>query len=150
MWEANPGDVQRFVRAMNAHDLDSVMELFSDGALFSGGPRFDAPSVGRESIREMLQRYLASLPELLLTPRGIYVDRNEAVAVLDIVATIRGELPGVAVSSAFSGRRVSWQGAFRFLYDDLGKVKALTVYGDRSTARWLTPPPGGSPATGAV
>jgi hypothetical protein len=114
------------------------MELFADDSVVLGGPRFPTPIVGRPAIRSMFSLYLESFTEFLVRPEEMYFDRNEAVTVMTLTATLRGPLAGVDPGRLRSDlRRVSWRGAYRFVFDPFGLVQQLAIYGDESTARWL-------------
>jgi hypothetical protein len=135
-WEAKEEDVLQFIAAMNRREVDHVARLVSDELRFSGGPRFGAPVVGRKAFEGLIQRYFREMIELLLIPREIFFDGNEAVAVVQLI----GALPERARDGGREmdvPRRVAWTGVYRFVFDDRGRARELRIYGARGGAPWL-------------
>lgn len=135
MWEASSADVSRWIGAANRHDVELALEMFAEGAYFSGGPRFGGTVVGRPAIREVIEPYFKQLNDMLLTPLESFFDRNEAVTLVHLVGKLKAS--GTGSGDAGTPRRVSWKGAFRFVFDEEGKIRSLAVYGERDEARWL-------------
>jgi hypothetical protein len=137
-WKASAADVQRFVGAVNRRDIEAVLGFFAENAVLVGGPRFPDPIAGRRALREMFEVYFRGFSEMLFTPGEMFFDRNEGVTFMTMIGTIGGPVPGIDTGRLPSGqRRVSWRGAYRFVFDPDGKIVHLAVYGDESTARWL-------------
>ena len=59
--------LKSFLEAFNRHDLDSIMEFFSDDAVFDF-PRGPSPggtrAVGRQAVRELLATRFAGIPDV--------------------------------------------------------------------------------------
>jgi hypothetical protein len=84
------------------------------------------------------------MPELLMTVKSVHVNRTEAVATIDLVATLGDRNPDAAHLSGWpTGRRLSWRGAYRFTLDSDSLIHSIAIYGDETGLRWL-PDTGGS------
>lgn len=131
--------VHRFIGCMNRHQASEASDLFTENGVFEGGPRFNQPYVGRDRIAKMLTTYFDFLKELMVQTTGIFYDRNEAVVVIEIYATVSGKaLPDSGASIGPHGeRKVSWRGVYQFTFDPEGRITHLRVFGDRSTTRWF-------------
>lgn len=136
-----PGElaaVHDFVGAMNRRQTRKLMDLFSEDATLDAGPRFDRPFSGRAAIQGMFESYWSAMPELNMILRETYVSKGEAVAIVNIVALLSAHAPaGVAASEWRGGKRLGWVGAFRFTFARDGQIRAIQIYGDDSSARWL-------------
>jgi hypothetical protein len=139
-WKASPADIHRFVGVVNRREVDGTLELFAEDALLTGGPRFTEPIVGRTAIREMFTFYFQAFVEMRFVPTESFADRNELVTLMDLTATLSPGTTGSAFGSPTGGhRRVSWRGAYRFVFNPQGKIALLAIYGDESTGRWFRP-----------
>jgi hypothetical protein len=136
VWEAKEEDVLQFIAAMNRREVDHVARLVSDELRFSGGPRFGAPVVGRKAFEGLIQQYFQEMIELLLIPREIFFDRNEAVAVVQLIGAL-SERAREGGRELDVPRRVAWTGVYRFVLDDQGRARELRIYGARGGAPWL-------------
>jgi SnoaL-like domain len=138
VWKASAADVRAFIAAVNRRDVESVIRLFTEDAVLTGGPRFQEPIVGLRNLRQMFELYFRGFSEMLFTPGETFFDRNEVVTFMTLTGSLAGPVPGIEPSRLPAGSsRISWRGAYRFVFDPQGKISYLSIYGDESTARWL-------------
>jgi ketosteroid isomerase-like protein len=130
--------VHQFVGAMNRREIAAVMELLAPDAVLDAGPRFRSPYVGREAIRAMFEAYLTAMPELVLIVREVHVNRTQAVATIDLVATMSEMNPGEAqITNWPAKRRLGWRGAYHFTLSNDALIQQIVIFGDDSGTRWL-------------
>ena len=120
--------VEGYSDAWNRHDLDAILALHTDDAVFenhtSGGL-----AVGKAEIRDLIAGVFATLPDLHFATRRAYF--REDVAVVEWTATATHTLPirrGEQIYAP-SGKTLSWKGMDVLPMRD-GLVARKDVYAD--------------------
>lgn len=120
--------VRRYADAWNRHDVDAILALHTDDAVFenhtSGGL-----AVGKAEIRKLIEGVFATFPDLEFTTRRLYL--GEGVAVLEWTATATHAKPVTRADRTFppSGKKLSWNGLDVMPMRD-GRVARKDVYAD--------------------
>ena len=101
--------IERYTGAWNRHDVDAILALHTDDAVFenhtSGGL-----AVGKLELRELLEGVFAALPDLHFATRRAYF--GEDVAVVEWTATATHSNPITRGTRTFAptGGTLSWDG----------------------------------------
>jgi steroid delta-isomerase-like uncharacterized protein len=101
--------IARYGDAWNRHDVDAILALHTDDAVFenhtSGGL-----ATGKAEIRKLLEEVFATFPDLTFATRRAYY--REDLAVLEWTATATHANPVTSGGRTFppSGKTLSWNG----------------------------------------
>jgi steroid delta-isomerase-like uncharacterized protein len=120
--------VERYCAAWNRHDLDAILALHTDDAVFenhtSGGL-----ALGKAQIRNLIAEVFATFPDLRFATRRAYF--RDDVAVVEWTATAKHTLPITRGGRTFapSGKTLSWNGVDVMPLRD-GLVARKDVYAD--------------------
>lgn len=120
--------IERYAAAWNRHDVDAILALHTEDAVFenhtSGGL-----AVGKAEIRRLIEGVFSTFPDLRFAPRRAYL--SEAVAVVEWTATATHLEPITRGDQTFppSGRTLSWDGLDVMPLRD-GLVARKDVYAD--------------------
>jgi steroid delta-isomerase-like uncharacterized protein len=120
--------IHRYADAWNRHDVDAILALHTDDAVFenhtSGGL-----AVGKAEIRKLIEGVFATFPDLKFATRRLYL--GEGVAVLEWTATATHAKPVTRADRTFppSGKKLSWNGLDVMPMRD-GLVARKDVYAD--------------------
>lgn len=120
--------VGRYCDAWNRHDVDGILALHTDDAVFenhtSGGI-----AVGKVAIRALLEGVFATFPDLRFVTRRAYF--GESVAVLEWTASATHANPVARGASTFAptGKLLSWDGMDVMPLRD-GRIARKDVYAD--------------------
>ncbi|HEY3498906.1 MAG TPA: nuclear transport factor 2 family protein, partial [Polyangiaceae bacterium] len=118
----------RYGDAWNRHDVDAILALHTDDAVFenhtSGGI-----AVGKVEIRRLLEGVFATFPDLRFTKRRAYF--GEEVAVLEWTATATHARPIARGARTFppTGKTLAWNGMDVLPFRD-GLIARKDVYAD--------------------
>lgn len=115
--------LRAFLAAFNAHDLDAIMEFFTDDCVFEM-PRGPAPGgrrlVGREEVREGIRSRLEGIPDVRYDDDRHWVSGDRGVSEWTIRGTQRTGEP-IEVRGCdlfeFSGGRISRKDSFWKILD---------------------------------
>lgn len=136
--------IQSFVDALNRHEVDRALAYFEPEARVDAGPWSDRPILGRAAIKSFLGTFVPALPGLNLTVTGVYRSRAEAVATVEVHATMSQFNPDPAhIPEWKGGRKVVWSGAFHIAFTRDHQMGSLRIFGDATDLRWvptLAPP----------
>jgi steroid delta-isomerase-like uncharacterized protein len=114
---------QRLVEALNAHDIDGVVDCHATD--FKGVDVSEAqPQSGLGSVRLSLARYLEAFPDLVYTPEEIISAGNS----LAVVWNARGTHLGTWANIPPSGRPVTIRGISRLKVAEGKIIQTLTVW----------------------
>lgn len=101
--------LQRYADAWNRHDVDAILALHTDDAVFenhtSGGL-----AVGKEAIGRLIGGVFATFPDLRFTTRRAYVHDDVAVVEWTASATHAQPVRRGEQTLAPTGRTLSWNG----------------------------------------
>lgn len=120
--------IRRYAEAWNRHDVDAILALHTDDAVFenhtSGGL-----AVGKAEIRRLIEGVFTTFPDLHFATRRVYL--GEGVAVLEWTATATHTKPIDRGARTFapSGKTLSWDGLDVMPLRD-GLVARKDVYAD--------------------
>lgn len=120
--------VERYCDAWNRHDLDAILALHTDDAVFenhtSGGL-----ALGKTQIRSLIAGVFATFPDLRFATRRAYF--RDDVAVVEWTATAKHTLPITRAGRTFapSDKTLSWNGVDVMPLRD-GLVARKDVYAD--------------------
>jgi len=120
--------IQSYADAWNRHDVEAILALHTDDAVFenhtSGGL-----AVGKSEIRRLIEGIFTTFPDLHFTTRRAYL--GEGVAVLEWTATATHARPITREARTFppSGQKLSWNGLDVMPVRD-GLVARKDVYAD--------------------
>jgi steroid delta-isomerase-like uncharacterized protein len=109
MNRAHEATIDRYADAWNRHDVDAILALHTEDAVFenhtSGGV-----AVGKAEIRKLLEGVFSTFPDLHFATRRAYF--SEDVAVLEWTATATHAKPVTWGAQAFppSGKKLAWNG----------------------------------------
>jgi uncharacterized protein (TIGR02246 family) len=119
---------QAFARAINAHDVDAVADLMSDGHVFIDS--LGTVVRGKETMRKGWEGYFRMVPNYTLTIDEIYASENTVVML--------GAAHGTYSPDGHLAPENDWKtpAAFRATIED-GKVKEWRVYADNEPIRQL-------------
>jgi ketosteroid isomerase-like protein len=106
-------DLEAFVAAFNAHDLDAIMSFFAEDCVLEmprgpgpGGQRF----VGRDAVREGLKSRLDGIPDVHYDDEGHWICDHRGVSKW----TLRG--------TRVTGERIEVRGCDLLEFDDDGRI----------------------------
>ena len=115
---SEPPDLQGLLDAFNAHDVDAIMEFFTDDCVFDM-PRGPGPGgrlmIGKDEVREGIRSRFAGLPDIHYGDDRHFVCGDRGASEW----TIRGTTP--------EGRRIEVRGCDLFEFRD-GKVSRKDSY----------------------
>jgi steroid delta-isomerase-like uncharacterized protein len=120
--------IARYGDAWNRHDVDAILALHTDDAVFenhtSGGL-----ATGKAEIRKLLEGVFATFPDLTFATRRAYY--REDLAVLEWTATATHANPVTSGGRTFppSGKTLSWNG-MDIMPMRGGRVARKDVYAD--------------------
>jgi steroid delta-isomerase-like uncharacterized protein len=120
--------IERYCDAWNRHDLDAILALHTDDAVFenhtSGGL-----ALGKTQIRDLIADVFATFPDLRFATRRAYF--RDDVAVVEWTATAKHTLPITRGGRTFapSDKTLSWNGVDVMPLRD-GLVARKDVYAD--------------------
>jgi steroid delta-isomerase-like uncharacterized protein len=123
--------IDRYNDAWNRHDVDAIVALHTDDAVFenhtSGGR-----AVGKVEIRRMIEGVFATFPDLRFATRHAYF--GERAAVVEWTATATHANPVTRGTRVFSpsGKTLSWNGIDIMPLRD-GLVARKDVYVDSAS-----------------
>ncbi|MGI0132054.1 MAG: nuclear transport factor 2 family protein [Thermoplasmata archaeon] len=137
--------VHAYVGAINRRDVSALVEVLTEDVVLDAGPQFPASIEGRETVCRTIESYWRALPELTVVLRSMFAARDEVVAVVDLVATLGHEPPTAEAAGGWkAGRRVGWDGAFRFAMNGDDRIRLIRLYWGETATRWFTEIPGQS------
>ena len=124
----NQAIIERYADAWNRHDLDAILALHTEDAVFenhtSGGL-----AVGKAEIRKLIEGVFGTFPDLRFAARRTYF--AQAVAVVEWTATATHAKPITRGDRTFpaSGKTLSWNGLDVMPLRD-GLIARKDVYAD--------------------
>lgn len=124
----NQAIIERYAAAWNRHDVDAILALHTEDAVFenhtSGGL-----AVGKAEIRRLIEGVFSTFPDLRFATRRAYL--SEAVAVVEWTATATHLEPITRGDQTFppSGKTLTWDGMDVMPLRD-GLVARKDVYAD--------------------
>lgn len=128
--------IHEFIVAINDHDLDAVMDHFTDDAVWEG-PAMDDRYVGREAIRTMLEELFTAFPDIHYPLDDLEVHRQldgeSALSFWTLVMTMQGPWGGFAPT----GRTARGRGVCRYEFADGRFRRHTVVYDERDLAEQL-------------
>lgn len=123
--------IERYAAAWNRHDVDAIMALHTDDAVFenhtSGGL-----ALGKAEIRQLIERVFATFPDLRFATRRAYFGRDVAVIEWTATATHSHPINWGARALPATGKPMSWNGMDVLPLRD-GLVARKDVYVDSLT-----------------
>jgi steroid delta-isomerase-like uncharacterized protein len=123
--------VDRYVDAWNRHDVDAILALHTEDAVFenhtSGGL-----AVGKPEIRALIDGVFATFPDLHFSTRRAYF--GESVVVVEWTATATHAKPIARGTRTFppTGKALEWNGIDLMPVRD-GLIARKDVYADSMT-----------------
>jgi steroid delta-isomerase-like uncharacterized protein len=109
MSPAHEATAVRYADAWNRHDVDAVLALHTEDAVFenhtSGGR-----AAGKAEIRELIERVSVTFPDLKFTTRRAYFTENVAVVEWTATATHQNPITWGARTLPPTGKPMSWNG----------------------------------------
>ena len=106
---------RRYAEAINRQDVDAVMELFADDAVWMG--QLAPPTAGKASITDLYRRLLERKPDVRLGRQ--ISEGNQSVIELERFDRATGERRIVALD--------------HFMLDTAGKIERIHVYAPPKT-----------------
>ena len=118
---AHPAQIHElFEAAFNAHDVDTILDLYEPGAVFVTGP--GTQTAGHAALREVFQGFFALRPTIRLETASVLA--VEDLALLEGRWVLMGTRPeGDPVQSTGTSREVVRRqpdGSWRYAIDDPG------------------------------
>lgn len=87
----SPEELQDLIeKALNDHDLDSLIELYEDGAALATPPD-GAVVIGKESVRAVMGNFVGLKPVFKYTKKKVF--QSEDIALLSGTWTLKGTGP---------------------------------------------------------
>jgi steroid delta-isomerase-like uncharacterized protein len=101
--------IARYNDAWNRHDIDAILALHTDDAVFenhtSGGK-----GVGKPEIRALLEGIFATFPDLRFDSRRLYVRDDLVVQEWTATATHTKSITRAGKTYPPSGKKIAWNG----------------------------------------
>lgn len=121
---------EAFVKALNTHNLERIVELMSEDVAFQDSLT-PQPLRGKAAFKQYWGAWLASFPDMTVTSRGMYASEDIAVDEFTVKGTHRGPIvmPDGSKIPA-TNRNFSQEGAAVVRVNDKGKVTSFRTYAD--------------------
>jgi steroid delta-isomerase-like uncharacterized protein len=123
-------DVQRrLIDALNRRDSEAFAALFAPTAVVHD-PAYREPLEGRDMIREEIESFFETFPDLQVTPRRLIEAGDTLAADARFTGTHRGPLVTSTGDVPPTGRRVEFDAAGFFQLDGQGRILEENRYYD--------------------
>ena len=101
--------IDRYADAWNRHDVDAILALHTEDAVFENHTSGGIAS-GKAELRKLIEGVFSTFPDLRFSPRRTYL--SEAVAVVEWTATATHANPITRGEQTLpaSGKTLSWDG----------------------------------------
>ena len=118
--------VQDWARLLSPHELDSLLQLFTDDVIYED-VTLGAVNVGKEALRAFAENFLLAFPDVTLELSSTFTTATHGGAEWVMRGTQASDLPELPAT----GKRMALRGASMFEFAD-GKIRRVSDYWDRA------------------
>jgi steroid delta-isomerase-like uncharacterized protein len=119
--------VDEWARLLSIHDLDGLVQLFSDDVVYED-VALGVVNRGQDALRTFASRFITAFPDVTLELSTRFATPTQAGAEWVMRGTQTGDLP----ERAATGRRIDVRGASILEFAN-GKIRRVADYWDRAT-----------------
>ena len=119
--------VQGWASLFSAHDLDTLMELFTDDVVYEDVAHAVVNS-GKDAVRAFAARFLVTFPDATIELSSTFVTPTHGGAEWMMRGTQMGDMPDIPAM----GKHMEVRGASILEFAD-GKIRRMSDYWDRAS-----------------
>jgi steroid delta-isomerase-like uncharacterized protein len=119
--------VQDWARLLSPHQLDSLLQLFTDDVIYED-VTLGAVNVGKQALRAFAENFLLVFPDVTLELSSTFTTTTHGGAEWVMRGTQTGDLPELPAT----GKRMALRGVSMFEFTE-GKIRRVSDYWDRAS-----------------